>query len=226
MEEAKKDSPPSGEGAPPPAASEGSGEINPHIPQFISRAPWYLNQSKPSLTHQRYQPQQKVGLHAWYKRGLVTAPDGQAAPKKSKFQKGSCQNCGSGTHSAKDCTERPRAKPAKFSQKDLMPDEIIEPPPELNYEAKRDRYSHTDSHTDSHTNSHTDRRRFSSAFWVQVRGLRRRRLQMASAGIRGAAARASAAKAVGAEAARRLKQRPQKATTKTSSKGRIQRRRG
>lgn len=35
-----------------PAEKDPEGrDINPHMPQYITVAPWYLNQDKPSLSH-------------------------------------------------------------------------------------------------------------------------------------------------------------------------------
>ena len=112
-------------------------EINPHIPQYISKAPWYLNQETPGLKHQRYVEEKKASIDTWFKRGLIKETDKN---KKIKWCKGSCKNCGSRTHAAKFCTERPRAKLAAYTNKSLAADEIIAAEPKLTYDAKRDRY--------------------------------------------------------------------------------------
>lgn len=51
------------------AFSQGK-EINPHIPEFMARAPWYLNQAAPGLKHQKNSKpaEQKAGLDQWYAR--------------------------------------------------------------------------------------------------------------------------------------------------------------
>src|SRR5687767_5173621 len=63
-------------GAAPPALDEDGKMINPHIPQYISGAPFYLNQSKPGLKHQ-YKPHFEdpkaakfADLNTWYQRGV------------------------------------------------------------------------------------------------------------------------------------------------------------
>jgi len=107
--------------------------INPHNPMFITAAPWYLNQNKPSLQHQQAWNLKAAGTKDWYKRGTK-------GDVKTKFIKGACENCGATTHSKKDCVERPRKVTAKKNGKNLMPDEHIEDL-NLDYAGKRDRWN-------------------------------------------------------------------------------------
>eukprot|EP01098_Paradermamoeba_levis_P012965 TRINITY_DN5793_c0_g3_i1.p1 TRINITY_DN5793_c0_g3~~TRINITY_DN5793_c0_g3_i1.p1 ORF type:complete len:581 (+),score=216.57 TRINITY_DN5793_c0_g3_i1:173-1915(+) len=116
-----------------PETDEEGKEINPHIPQYIAQAPWYLNNTGPSLKHQR---QFKVTTYdnTWYTRGAFKAPP----PKK--WRDGSCTNCGAATHDRKSCTERPRKLGAKWTQSDMRPDEVIQEIT-LDYDGKRDRWN-------------------------------------------------------------------------------------
>lgn len=104
LEEARKS------GLIPAEKDEEGKDINPHIPQYIAKAPWYLSQdSRPSLKHQRYSAEQSSSFHKWYQRGFVSKTP------STKFRKGACENCGAISHNAKDCTERPRKKGAKWT---------------------------------------------------------------------------------------------------------------
>ena len=86
----------------PAAVDESGKDINPHIPQYISEAPWYLDPDGPTLRHQRQQ-EEKIktysGIDEWYKKGVNTASIA------TKFRKGACENCGAMTHKKKDCLE-------------------------------------------------------------------------------------------------------------------------
>lgn len=132
LEEARK------AGTAPAAVDEEGRDINPHIPQYISNAPWYYNSAGPTLKHQRPQDEKNEsvsGINEWYKRGVNTSQT------ISKFRKGACENCGAMTHQKKDCFERPRRIGAKFTGKVVAHDEFIQSNIVLDYDGKRDRWS-------------------------------------------------------------------------------------
>ncbi|KAI0270772.1 pre-mRNA-splicing factor SLU7 [Russula aff. rugulosa BPL654] len=123
-------------GTAPAALDEEGKPINPHIPQYISQAPWYLDTGAPSLSHQRRPTDDRSSnkLDQWYERG---AQSGVAA---KKYRKGACENCGAMTHKRQDCLERPRKKGAKYTNKNIARDEVIQNI-EAGYDAKRDRWN-------------------------------------------------------------------------------------
>jgi len=121
-----------------PETDEDGRDINPHIPQYIRDAPWYLHKDTPSLKHQRSFLPKVEGTNDWYKRGQ------RAGDNPLKFRKGACTNCGAMTHKAKDCCERPRKVGAKWTGKDLQADEIVTDL-ELDFDGKRDRWNGYDS---------------------------------------------------------------------------------
>ncbi|TRM69423.1 Pre-mRNA splicing Prp18-interacting factor-domain-containing protein [Schizophyllum amplum] len=122
-------------GTAPAALDEEGKPINPHIPQYLAQAPWYLDSGAPSLSHQRRQEAPpKESINDWYDRGI------KAGPAAKKFRKGACENCGAMTHQKRDCLERPRKKGARFTNKDIQADEILQDVP-AGYDAKRDRWN-------------------------------------------------------------------------------------
>ncbi|KAL7281688.1 hypothetical protein PYCCODRAFT_1442387 [Trametes coccinea BRFM310] len=123
-------------GTAPAALDEEGKPINPHIPQYIAQAPWYLDTGAPSLSHQRIPEYDRSAdkLDNWYDRGA------KAGPAAKKYRKGACENCGAMTHKKQDCLERPRKKGAKYTNKDIAPDEVIQDVA-TGYDAKRDRWN-------------------------------------------------------------------------------------
>jgi len=117
-----------------PVVDEASGQIiNPHNPMFLTQAPWYLGGGNDSLKHQKAWNMKELGTKNWYVRGTK-------GDVKTKFLKGACENCGAMTHKSKDCVERPRKTGAKFTGKNLMPDEYIQDL-QLDWDGKRDRWN-------------------------------------------------------------------------------------
>jgi pre-mRNA-processing factor SLU7 len=109
-------------------------EINPHMPQYIIKPPWYLNQTENSLKHQKAQVEvTKAPISNYTLKGF-------AEESVYKFRKGACENCGALTHKLKECLERPRKRGAKWSGKDFSKDEFIYEVP-LDFEGKRDRWN-------------------------------------------------------------------------------------
>nr|CAG8495316.1 4034_t:CDS:2 [Entrophospora candida] len=124
-------------GTAPAEQDEEGKDINPHIPQYIAKAPWYLDTGGPSLKHQRIiqnNDESEMVNDRWYARGV------RAGPAAKKYRKGACENCGAMTHKSRDCMDRPRKTGAKWSGTDIKADEIIQDI-ELDYDAKRDRWN-------------------------------------------------------------------------------------
>lgn len=131
LEEARK------AGTAPAAVDEEGKDINPHIPQYISSAPWYFGAKGPTLRHQRPQPEKQKQfsrIDDYYSRGEFDS-------RATKYRKGACENCGALTHKRKDCLERPRKVGARFTNDDIAPDEKNLPDLNLDYDGKRDRWN-------------------------------------------------------------------------------------
>ena len=131
----------------PPAAprkpadvSAANKERNEYIPSFISKKPFYVDDSSEStsdyLEHQRLQKSESDSK--WYDRGR------KLGPAATKFRKGACENCGAMTHKAKDCLSRPRKQGAKWTGKDIQADEAVQDV-QLGWDAKRDRWNGYDA---------------------------------------------------------------------------------
>ncbi|KAI8084695.1 Pre-mRNA splicing Prp18-interacting factor-domain-containing protein [Halteromyces radiatus] len=126
-------------GTAPAAIDDEGNEINPHTPQFMLNAPWYVDTGKVSLKHQRA-PEKRKGPkfgpddNYWYARGK------RVGPAATKYRKGACENCGAISHKTRDCVERPRKKGAKWTGKNIQADEIIQEA-DLDWDEKRDRWN-------------------------------------------------------------------------------------
>ncbi|TYH31121.1 hypothetical protein ES288_A01G148200v1 [Gossypium darwinii] len=153
-------------GLAPAEFDEDGKEINPHIPQYISSAPWYFNAERPSLKHQRKWRSDPNYTKSWYDRGakIFQAEKYRKEPARKLFAATSdnswvmlaneihvffqTQCCGAMTHDAKSCIERPRKKLAKWTNMHIAPDEKIETF-EQDYDGKCDTWNGYDASTDA-----------------------------------------------------------------------------
>ncbi|KAJ1725258.1 mRNA splicing protein [Coemansia erecta] len=157
LEEARK------AGTAPAELDSDGNAINPHIPQFMSKAPWYMDTGKAGLHHQRKRAPSPTtsssSSAAWYARGQTSS-----APAPKKYKRGACENCGAMSHKTKQCVERPRKRGARWTGEDMRANEEITDV-RLAYEAKRDRWNGYDA----------ERHRGIMREWEGVEEARRRR---------------------------------------------------
>jgi pre-mRNA-processing factor SLU7 len=131
-------------------AQDSSKLVNPHVPSFMSTAPWYVSKGEgPTLAHQRLQKdgvvdQSMTALASLYVRGQK-----DASAVAGKFRPGACRNCGAVTHSERDCMERPRKAGAWKVGVQLAADEVVPGVAsaglKLGWDAKRDKYAGYDA---------------------------------------------------------------------------------
>ncbi|KAL3659281.1 hypothetical protein V7S43_015859 [Phytophthora oleae] len=142
IEEARKN------GTLPPEQDADGNLINPHNPEYISKRPWYLGDSGPSLKHQTLQHQAHLlSIHEadeLYIKGKKQHA-ASSAGRQRKWRKGACKNCGSMSHKTNECVERPRKVGAWKTNKDLKSDEVVvdvrsEKFGKLAFDAKRDQW--------------------------------------------------------------------------------------
>jgi pre-mRNA-processing factor SLU7 len=119
------------------ASGSGAGaarkEDNIYIPSYISKQPFYvtgLDDHDDSLQHQRRIAQEEEQL-------TLDRASKKTGPARTKWIKGSCENCGAMGHRKKDCLERPRKLGARFTGRDIQADRSSRDV-KLGYEAKRD----------------------------------------------------------------------------------------
>ncbi|KAH6947379.1 hypothetical protein HPB50_018534 [Hyalomma asiaticum] len=127
LEEARK------AGTAPAAVDEEGKDINPHIPQYISSAPWYFGAKGPTLKHQRPQPEKQKQfsrISEYYSRGEFVSETILNESSSTELTRKSPSFC-----------IRPRKIGARFTNDDIAPDEKDLPSLNLDYDGKRDRWN-------------------------------------------------------------------------------------
>ncbi|KAI9888364.1 MAG: mRNA splicing protein [Vezdaea aestivalis] len=125
---------------PPKAADVASKERNEYIPNYISKKPFWFDESTGGdyLDHQRLQNDESQKSTKWYDRGQ------KLGPAATKYRKGACENCGALTHKTKECLSRPRKLGARWTGKDIQADEVVQEV-KMGWDAKRDRWNGYDA---------------------------------------------------------------------------------
>lgn len=132
----------------PPDLDQDGKMINPHNPDFITKVPWYLGDSGPTLKHHNVQKVDhflSLSESDQLIQSKLQTKQKNQQNKSLVFRKGACKNCGAMTHKEKDCVERPRSskKAAWKSGTDIAADEVIlkmEEHGKIAYDAKRDQW--------------------------------------------------------------------------------------
>lgn len=132
-----------------PDVDEDGKMINPHNPDFITKVPWYLGNSGPTLKHHSLQKSDKFlslsETDELIREKVQAQKEVAKSTARTVFRKGACKNCGAMTHKEKDCIERPRSskRSAWKTGLDIAPDEValrLEDHGKVSYSAKRDNY--------------------------------------------------------------------------------------
>jgi pre-mRNA-processing factor SLU7 len=103
--------------------------INPHNPDFITKVPWYLGSSGPTLKHHSIQKNDNFltlnETDQLIQNKIQLQNELLKNNSKIVYRKGACRNCGAMSHNEKDCIERPRSskKAAWKSGLDIAADE-------------------------------------------------------------------------------------------------------
>jgi pre-mRNA-processing factor SLU7 len=118
----------------PSSIEEMKSTLNPYVPLFIAKTPWYLTDDHPTLHPKEEKLKGQKGLDEWYQRGQ------KQGKKVTKYRTGACTNCGAMSHKIKDCVERPRKVGAKYTGEDIQQDEMVQEF-KHGYDAKRDRWN-------------------------------------------------------------------------------------
>ncbi|KAI1702433.1 pre-mRNA splicing prp18-interacting factor domain-containing protein [Ditylenchus destructor] len=116
-------------------------DINPHIPEFIEKTPWYVPTAGPTLKHQRPHPEREQKLASIHD----FIPKGTTDKVAFKYRDGACENCGAMGHTKKACFEKPRSLGAKWTNTNIAADDHVLPELKMGYDAKRDRWGGYDS---------------------------------------------------------------------------------
>lgn len=132
----------------PPDLDQDGKMINPHNPDFITKVPWYLGDSGPTLKHHNVQKVDhflSLSESDQLVRSKLQERKQNAKNKAVVYRKGACKNCGAMTHKEKDCVERPRSskKAAWKSGENIAADEVVlnmEEHGKVAYDAKRDQW--------------------------------------------------------------------------------------
>lgn len=123
--------------------------INPHNPEFITKVPWYLGSSGPTLKHHNIQKADHylsiTESDALIQKKIESQKVAQLTAPRTIYRKGACKNCGAMTHTEKNCVERPRSgkKAAWKTGVDIAPDEVslrLEEHGKVSFDAKRDQW--------------------------------------------------------------------------------------